>query len=69
MYIIKVHYAEFGVSYLFFSKVIEEKPLGGRLDPPHPGKGRVKTKVMTLRDHGNETLHKGETASGPPSLV
>ena len=36
----KLHYAKFGVSNSFFSKVIEEKPLGGRLDPL--GTGRVK---------------------------
>ena len=33
--------AKFGVSNLFCSKVIEEKPLGGRLDPL--GKGSVNT--------------------------
>ena len=32
--LLKLHYAKFGVSNLFFSKVIEEKPLGARLDPP-----------------------------------
>ena len=30
----KLHYAKFDVSNLFCSNVIEEKPLGGRLDPP-----------------------------------
>ena len=30
----KLQYAKFGVSNLVFSKVIEEKPLGGRLEPP-----------------------------------
>ena len=39
--LLKLHYAKFGVSNLFFSKVIEEKPLGGRLDPPPLGIGRV----------------------------
>ena len=29
MYIIKLDFAKFGVSNLFFSKVIEEKSLGG----------------------------------------
>ena len=47
--LLKLDYAKFGVSNLFFfSKVIEEKPLGDRLDAPPPslGKGRVKnTKV------------------------
>ena len=32
--LLKLDYAKFGVSNLFFSKVIEEKPLGGGLDPP-----------------------------------
>ena len=31
--LLKLHYAKFDVSRLFCSKVIEEKPLGGRLDP------------------------------------
>ena len=36
-----LHYAKkFGVFNLFFSKVIEEKHLGDRIDP-HFGKGRV----------------------------
>ena len=39
--LLKLHYAKFDVSRLFCSKVIEEKPLRGRLDPPF-GKGRVK---------------------------
>ena len=39
--LVKLHYAKFDVSRLFCSKVIEEKPLGGWLDPP--GKGRVET--------------------------
>ena len=32
--LLKLHYEKFDVSRLFSSKVIEEKPLGGRLDPP-----------------------------------
>ena len=32
--LLKLDYAEFGASNLFLSNVIEEKPLGGRLDPP-----------------------------------
>ena len=32
--LLKFHYAKFGVLNLCLSKVIEEKPLGGRLDPP-----------------------------------
>ena len=34
--LLKFDYAKFGVSNLCFSKVIKEKPLGGRLDPPPP---------------------------------
>ena len=37
--LLKLDYAKFGVSNLFFSKVIEGKPLGGSARPP--GKGRV----------------------------
>ena len=32
--LLEFHYAKFDVSRLFCSKVIEEKSLGGRLDPP-----------------------------------
>ena len=32
--LLKLHYAKFGLSNLFFSKVIEEKPLG--VDPLSP---------------------------------
>ena len=31
--LLKLHYAKFGVSSFFSSKVIEEKPLRGQLDP------------------------------------
>ena len=31
--LLKLNYAKFGVSNLFFSKFIEDKPLGGRLYP------------------------------------
>ena len=34
--LLKLHYAKFDVSRLFCSKVIEQKPLGGRLDPSPP---------------------------------
>ena len=34
--LLKLDYAKFGVSNFFFSKVIKEKPLGGRLDLPPP---------------------------------
>ena len=40
----KFDYAKFSVSNFFCSKVIEEKPLGGRLDLL--GKGRVKRSVI-----------------------
>ena len=40
--LLKLHYAKFDVSRLFCSKVIEEKPWRGRLDPSPVGKGRVK---------------------------
>ena len=39
--LLNLHYAKLYVSRLFCSKVIEENPLGGRLDPPTLGKGRV----------------------------
>ena len=39
--LLKLDYAKFGVSNLFFSKVIEEKPLGVWLDSPPLGAGRV----------------------------
>ena len=32
--LLKLHYAMFGPSNLFFSKVIKEKHLGVQLDPP-----------------------------------
>ena len=43
--LLKLDYATFGVSNLFFSKVTEEKPLRCRLDPP-PGKGKVKKQLQ-----------------------
>ena len=49
--LLKLDYAKFGVSNLFYSKVIEEKPFGGRLDPPDPpplDKGRVNIKGFML---------------------
>ena len=33
---LKLDYTNFGDSNLFFAKVIEEKPLRGRLEPPPP---------------------------------
>ena len=41
--LLKLDDAKFGVSDLCCSKGIEEKPLGGRLDPP--GTRRVKYKI------------------------
>ena len=49
--LLKLRYANFDVSILFCSKVIEEKPLEGRLDPL--GKGRVKG--------NNKKLHQMDT--------
>ena len=37
--LLKFNYAKFGVPNLFFSKVIEEKPLGGLLDTPFGQEG------------------------------
>ena len=45
VYIIKVELYKAWCSNLFFSKVIEEKPFGGRLDPP--GTGRVKLEIIS----------------------
>ena len=48
--LLKLHYAKFNVSRLFCSKVIEEKPLGGRLETPL-GKGRVNdSKLYELKE-------------------
>ena len=46
--LLKLDYAKFDVSSLFFSKVIEEKPLGGSSrSPPAPlGKGRVNQSAL-----------------------
>ena len=46
--LLKLQYAKFDVSRLFCSNVIEEKPLGGRLAPPPPGKGMVKLFVLIM---------------------
>ena len=46
----KLDYAKFGVSSLFFfSKVIEEKPLGVRPDPPPLGKGKVHCRTLLCK--------------------
>ena len=42
IYIIKLHYAKFGVPNLFFSKVIEENPLEVGSTPAPLGTGRVR---------------------------
>ena len=44
--LLKLDYAKLGVSKLFFSKVIEEKPLGGVGSTPHLGTGRVKQLIV-----------------------
>ena len=46
----KLYYATFGVSSLFISKVIEEKPFGGRLDPPPLVKEGLKTIGILLNN-------------------
>ena len=50
--LLKLHYAMFGASNFFLSKVIEEKPLGGRFDSPFC-KGRVK---LCMKIQHNEYL-------------
>ena len=49
----KLHYAKFGVSNLLFSKVIEEKPLGGsaRLPPLPLDTGRVNVSPSQCCNH------------------
>ena len=42
--LLKLDYTKFGVSNLFFSKVIDEKPLGGRPDPL--GKGGLMARIV-----------------------
>ena len=50
--LLKLDYAQFGVSNLFLSNVIEEKPLEGsaRTPPPPPplGTGRVKSQTVII---------------------
>ena len=46
--LLKFDYAKFGASHLFFSKVIEEKPMGGRLDPLGKGRGRETLLILRL---------------------
>ena len=43
--LLKLDYAKFGVSNLFFSKVIEEKPLGGSARPPSLVKEGIKQTI------------------------
>ena len=51
--LLKLHCAKCDVSSLFCSKVIEENPLGSRLDPPPPlGKGRAKIILFLCRVRG-----------------
>ena len=40
--LLKFDYAKFGVSNLYFSKVIKERPLGAQLDPHLVKKGLIK---------------------------
>ena len=53
--LLKLPYAKFDISRLFCSKVMEEKPLGDRLDSPPPplGKGRVKPACCCARSARN----------------
>ena len=46
--LLKVEYAKFGVSNLFFKKVIEENLWRGVNPPPSVGKGRVKIRPIGL---------------------
>ena len=46
--LLKLHYAKFDVSRLFCSKVMEEKPLGGRSARPPPPLGKGKAKFLTI---------------------
>ena len=39
--LLKLHYAKFDVSSLFYSKAIEEKTLGDQLDPSLGKKGLI----------------------------
>ena len=45
--ILTLDYVKFGVSNLFFSRVIEEKPLGDQIDPPPP-LAKVGLKLYTV---------------------
>ena len=64
--LLKLHYAKFDVSSLFCSKVIEEKPSGGRLGP---GKGRVKKPYPPLSVLRNEVENiKNRFFNTPPNL-
>ena len=59
--LLKSDYAKFGVSNLFFSKVIEEKPLMGRFAaPPPPGTGRVTSSTCSFL-YGTEIMNHPET--------
>ena len=56
--LLKIDYAKFGVSNLFFQKVIEERPLGGGVGsiPPPLGKGRVSVLKCPLCMSSSETF-------------
>ena len=52
--LLTLHYAKFDVSSLLCSKIIEEKLLGGRLDPPLPSYVHVYQVILEIVD---ETFH------------
>ena len=54
--LLKLHNAKFDVSGLFRSKVIEEKPLGGRLDPPLVKEGLRRQQLQVFPNFWLEPL-------------
>ena len=59
--LLKLHYAKFDLSNLFCSKVIEEKPLGGRLDSPPPlvKEGLMQDITFTTAEINSSSLDSG----------
>ena len=55
--LLKLHNAKFDVSRLFCSKGIEEKPLGGRLDPPLVKEGLKYQSASLLPWQPRDRLH------------
>ena len=49
--LLKLDYATFGVSDLFFSNVIEEKPLGGSARPPLVKEGLIESRIRNVVEH------------------